>query len=255
MKGAPGLIVALLFGGLGVALNYLYLYNKGKDVESVSFLGVREGTTVNPGDVLRPDMFTEVKIPLVHAGNLKDFNYQFKDINLVSGTKATRAYKGGELVRLEDYRTPPSELKLGKGQLLIWVPVDDASFVSELVDPGDKITFIVPVYRGPAGSRPASGINSDDPSGPAETSVMMTAETETIGPFVIATIGNRLGSSEVNKANRIQSSQGHAVGIIIQNIGTEDAPKFEPRATQLLDRIKRSPNLRVGVAVHPKAGK
>ena len=47
MKGAPGLIVALLFGGLGVALNYLYLYNKGKDVESISFLGVREGTTIS----------------------------------------------------------------------------------------------------------------------------------------------------------------------------------------------------------------
>lgn len=251
MKGAPGLIVALLFGGLGIALNYLYLYNKGKDVESMSFLGVSEGTAINPGDAFREDMFTEVKIPLVHAGNLKDFNYQFKDRSLISGTKATKAYKGGELVRLEDYRTPPAELKLTKGQLLIWVAVDDAGFVPDLVDPGDKVTFIVPVYKGPVGSRPAPNVNQDDGGGATE-SVMMTAESETIGPFVVATIGSRLGSSEVSKANRIQSSQGHQIGIVIQNIGTDDAPKFEPRATQLLERIKRSPNLRVGVAVHAR---
>ena len=39
MKGAPGLIVALLLGVLGMALNFLYLRSKAATVESLTFVG------------------------------------------------------------------------------------------------------------------------------------------------------------------------------------------------------------------------
>src|SRR5262245_4162946 len=130
MKGAPGLIVAALLGVLGVALNWLYLNNKQADLESLSFLGVREGAAIAIGNTFKESDFVQVKIPITQARGLEHFVYLFRDLHLIVGTHATRAYQGGDLVWLADYRTPPSELKLGPKEMLMWVNVDTTSFVS-----------------------------------------------------------------------------------------------------------------------------
>ena len=72
MKGIQGLIVAV---GLGIAgaLNWAYLASRSSQDATVSFVGIKNGQTVNRGEILRDDHFVELSIPERWVGNLKDF--------------------------------------------------------------------------------------------------------------------------------------------------------------------------------------
>lgn len=252
MKGAPGVIVAAMLGLLAVALNWLYLQNKVAQVENVSFLGVRDDTKIEIGQPFKEYDFVEVKIPKNNARGLEHFVYLYKDLNLILGTHATRTYQGGELVLWADYRTPPSEIKLdrGKKEMLMWVNVDTSSFVSEHVDPGDKITFLIPKMHTPT---PASRANLDGAeSGGAASipTVTKPVDSEAIGPFTVATIGNRMGSFNVTRANQNVATASNVIGIVVANRGTEDEPKLDEKAGRLAALIDANPSLRARVLLH-----
>lgn len=255
MKGAAGIVVALLLGLLGASLNYVYLDNKTRHVKTVSFIGLRDEARLRPGDPLKEEDLEEVRIPEMHVGNLKKYVYLWQDLETVKGIRAIRPYQGGELLRREDYRTPPPELKLAKGQLLVWVPVDNRSFVPDLVNPGDKVTFTVPTLRGPTPAvRPAAG---DDPANPGESPVAPRVEApnlELVGPFVIAAVGSRLGSSEVSKAVIGRSVNDFELGIFVKNEGTDSDPRMEAKALRLIELSRRVGNQGVGIVLHPREG-
>lgn len=237
MKGMQGLAVAAVLGLLGVGLNWVYLSQKTKDIDAMSFIGIAPGTTIGPGDVLRREHLVEVKIPRIHARNLEDFIYLWQDVETVVGIHATRQYQGGELVKIEDYRTPPPELALEENERLIWIAVDSRSFVPSLVDPGDQITFLVPRFRTTADSA-----GSDD-------------SPEPIGPFTIGSLGNRLGSREVMRSGRRSPVQERQVGIIVQvhpKPGAAGEWELEAKAKTLLTMLQQSNYRNVGVALHPK---
>lgn len=257
MRGAAGIVVALLLGLLGAALNYVYLDNKTRHVKTVSFIGLRDDAKLRPGDPLKDDDLVPVTIPEANVGNLKKFVYLWTELETVRGIRAIRSYQGGELLRREDYRTPPPELKLAKGQLLVWVPVDSRSFVPDLVNPGDKVTFTLPTLRA-AAARPApvQPVNPGEPPPPfpAAPAAAEGGGLELVGPFVIAAVGSRLGSAEVSKAVVGRSVSDFELGIFVKNEGTDSDPRMEAKAMRLVELSRRIGNQGVGVLLHPREG-
>ncbi|MEY4180826.1 MAG: hypothetical protein RLY70_4401 [Planctomycetota bacterium] len=262
MKGAAGIAVAVMLGLLGAALNYVYLDNKTRHVKTESFIGLRQEARLRPGDPLKEEDLVEVRIPADNTGNLRKFVFLWQDLETVRGIRAIRAYQGGELLRREDYRTPPPELKLTKGQLLVWVTADNRSFVPDLVNPGDRVTFTVPSTRGPTPAvRPAgvpAGVPGADGSGadPAAGAGPRVdgGNVELIGPFVIAAIGSRLGSAEVSKALQGRSVNDFELGIFVRNEGTDAEPRMEAKAMRLIEMTRRVGNQGVGIVLHPREG-
>lgn len=264
MKGAAGIVVALLLGLLGAALNYVYLDNKTRHVKTVSFIGLRDEARIRPGDPLKEDDLVEVRIPEMHVGNLKKFVYLWPELETVKGIRAIRPYQGGELLRREDYQTPPPELKLPKGQLLVWVPVDNRSFVPDLVNPGDRVTFTVPTLRTPTLSpppRPAATDGAEGDAAPEPAGAPLppppridVPNVELVGPFVVAAVGSRLGSSEVSKAVVGRSVSDFELGIFVKNEGTDSDPRMEAKALRLIELSRRAGNQGIGIVLHPREG-
>lgn len=226
MRGAPGIVVALFLGLLGAVLNWVYLDNKTKDVDSISFLGVREEASIQVGEPFRHQDFVEVRIPRGHAKHLEDFVYLYKDEATIVGTRATQAYRGGELIHREDYVTPSSKLVLKKNEILFWISVDPRSIVPELIVPGDRIWFYFPnVNRTVARAAGDVGIDPDGIVPPA---------VEDIGPFTVKTLGNRLGRVEVMRANRQSPAQEQKIGIVIDQTDPEEVARFDKLKERVL---------------------
>ncbi len=242
MKGMQGLIVAGLFGIVGVAFNWIYLEGKTRGIASISFIGVKPDTTIKPGQVIKEEHLEAVSIPERHGGNLKEYVYLYKDRGTVVGITATRLYRGGDLLYREHYRTPPPELTLGADEKLIWIPVNSNSFVPELVDPGDEIQFIVPVYE--SQSAPAAS-----EEGLETVEAMRPVLTETIGDFRVGSLGSRLASRDVAAGNRIRSSQERLVGIVIDTTKEQEMTN----ASRLQARVLTGDYQNIGVALVKKA--
>ncbi len=149
MKGMQGLVIAGMLGLLGVALNWIYLHGKTKDIKTVTFLGINSAATIEAGEVIKESHLAPVAVPEMNSGNLKEFVYLYQDRDSIVGFTATRRYEGGDLIYREHNRRPPPEITLDKGQKLIWIPANSSSFVPALVDPGDTIEFVVPIYDAP----------------------------------------------------------------------------------------------------------
>lgn len=252
MKGIQGLIVAAALGVLGAALNWLYLSEQSRGFSSVHFIAVRTGTVIHPGDAIRDDHLMNVAVPKAQSENLKDVVYLWQDLSTVVNIKATREYKGGEFLLRSDYKTPRPELALKPFERLIWVTVDSRAFVPELVDPGNEVTFIVPV---PVDSKPTpAGTTSALPEGAPPEPVREAANApgsnlEMIGPFKIGSLGNRLGTIEVMRAGNQTPTQERQIGIIVK----WEANKLEPNAMKLQDRLQRVNFSNVGIILHPRA--
>ncbi len=246
MKNAQGLLIAVVLGLAGAALNWFYLEQRSRALDKVSFIGIREGVAVRRGDVLREEVLVPVDIPNNAVGQLRDFAYLYKDRNTVIGQSPKRAYTGGELLLRQDFRTPPAELKFGgpdeKDQRTMWIPVDTSTFVPSLVVPGDKVSFLV--QRSEALGVPTPADGSESPAPPATR-----GGSEIIGPFRVLSLGNRLGSAEVMQAAHIPQLQENVMTIGVQMQGDE----LEPKAKRLYDMLRRSNFRQVTVILHPRS--
>jgi hypothetical protein len=242
MKGMQGLVVAGLLGVVGIALNWIYLEGKTKDIASISFIGIKSDVTIERGQTIKQEHLEAVNIPERHGRNLKEYVYLWEDRGTVVGITATRLYQAGDLLYRQDYRTPPPELKLVANEKLIWIPVNSNSFVPELVDPGDRIEFIVPVYE-------SQSVPAANEEGLETIEAMRPVRTETIGPFRVGSLGSRLASREVAAGNRIRSSHERLVGIVIN---TTD-PKEMDNASRLQARVLSGDYQNLGVALLEKA--
>ncbi len=263
MKGAPGLVVALLLGVLGLAMNFLYLRSKASQVESLSFIGVRQGTVIKAGDMFEEFMFEEVRIPKMHAGNLLNYVYQYKELPLVVKTRAAHDYREHELLSRREARTPPPELKLGRGQLLVWVGVDTSNFVPDLINPGDRVSFMLSVPHSqlptpairPDEDGPLPGGSSGGSSGGSPPASLMDGDAKRLGPFVVAAIGSRIASHDLARANQLGATGGNVIGIYAPYTGDDDNPILDAKTTQLLELLRKHPNLKAGVILHPRVEK
>jgi hypothetical protein len=246
MKGSLGIIVAVFLGLVALVLNWYYLYSKTRDIEGLRFIGIKAGVIVEPGEVLREEHFEPVLIPAANNNveRLRDYAYLYEDAKTVANIKATRKYEAGDLVLRSDYRTPKVELDLAENERVVLIAVDSRNFVTELVDPGDLITFVIPRYdnRTPTPAAPAGAPD-------VRTDVLLDTN-EMIGPFVVASLGSRLSSRAVS-ANRGVAGQEKIVGIRVQAEGSQ----LERKAMLLMERLEQSNGRNIQVILHPRPKK
>lgn len=241
MKGVPGLLIAVGLGIVGAFCNWMYLAAKGRDLDIIEFIGISDTVKINPGDKFNADHFKKISIPGIAVGNLDKAAYQWKDLATVVGAPATKSYSPGEILLRQDVRTPPDmDIKkmLRPDERVLWIPVDTRTFVPALVNSGDNVSFIVPRVSGdfptPAGNSPAAGVR---PGG----------STETIGPFRILALGNRLGSQEVLRSAGMSPSQENVMAVAVKC----EKDDFDPHAQKLIDTLRLTNFQQVQVVLHP----
>ncbi len=238
MKGIQGLIIAIVLGILGALCNWAYLAGRASQEETVAFVGVRDGRTVNRGETLRDDDLVAIKIPARLAGNLKNLAVLFDAKQSVVGQPVWRTMTGECLLMNDDIKTPPSELKLEEGETVMWIPVDTRAFVPSLVRPGDMVSFKVGRPSGPTPAGRGDGLKpiASSSSGPDEP----------IGPFKILALGNRLGSPEVMRAAKMPQLQENVLAIRVSS----HVPGEKERANTLFELLQATNFRQVGVVLH-----
>ena len=151
MKGVPGLLVAVGLAVVGAFCNFLYLAQKGQELERVYFIAINEGTKINAGDKFTESHFQRISIPRNAVGNLEKAAPRWEELQTVVGMSATKSYSPGEILLRQHLKTPPeTDLKklLAPDEVADWVPVDTRTFVPSLVNPGDQVSFVVPRLGG-----------------------------------------------------------------------------------------------------------
>lgn len=234
MKGIYGVLIAVALGLAAALLNWSYLARKARDVEREAFLGVADGVTIRPGDLFKEEDLVAVEIPKHRVGVLPQFAVHYADRFTVIGGHAVREFEGGQLILRQDLKAPPPEPRpLAADEREIGIPVDTRTFVPSLYKAGDWISFVVPKVR--SALQPPPDENDDESSGTPEPapSAAAPAGTETIGPFEIRTIGNRVASSDVSRASRMKQVQENVLNIIVKVEGDE----LEPKAQKLSDLL------------------
>jgi hypothetical protein len=238
MKGIQGLLVAIGLGVAGALFNWAYLASRSSQDATVSFVGIKDGQTVNRGETLREDHLLELTIPERWVGNLKDFAFQYKDKSTVVGRPVWRTLSGECLLLSDDLKTPPEGLKLEEGEEMIWIPVESRAFVPSLISPGDEVMFLVPRLT------PASlGMSAVGGSGGREGSDAaqpISSTTSEIGPFRVRALGNRLGSAQVWAAAKIPQLQENVIGISVR-------PEEKRKAMALWDVLQATNYRQVGI--------
>jgi hypothetical protein len=242
MKGVPGLLIAVGLGIAGAFCNWLYLAAKGHDLDMVDFIGISENAKINPGDKFNETQFIKISIPANAVGNLDKDAFLWSNIPTVVGVAATKSYSPGEILLRQDVRTPPEmdiKRQLAADERVKWIPVDTRTFVPALVNAGDNVSFIVPRLT-TAGPPPPSDADDDGDKRPPRS-------TETIGPFRILALGNRLGSQEVLRASGMTASQESTMAIAVKFVNGE----FDEKAQRLIDLLFLTNFQQVQVILHP----
>ena len=70
MKGAPGLLIAVGLGIVGAFCNWVYLAQKGQELERLDFIGIDENVKINAGDKFNEAQFMKISVPKNAVGNL-----------------------------------------------------------------------------------------------------------------------------------------------------------------------------------------
>ena len=260
MNNWIGLLIALSLALVAGVLNWKYLERKSAEIEMVSFVAIKEGVRIKPGDAFLEKHFVSLDVPRKSVGSLTESAVLYSDRFTIVSMKAVRDYVGGDVLLRQELKTPPEQFTLGKNELAIWIPVDGSSFVSSLVAPGDMVSFFVarPAPAVDSGAIP-SGINADEdpewnldgnlPTQPPEP--IAFGESELIGPFRILSLGGRLGSYEVSRASGASSAQENVMGIAVRQVGNG----VEPKAEKLLQRVNSASFRQAGVLIHPRSKK
>ena len=240
MKGVPGLLIAVGLGIVGAFCNWMYLAQMGREMESLEFIAINDNMKVNAGDKFTEAHFMKVSIPKNALGNLDKVAVKYDALATVVGQPATKSYSPGEILLWHDLRTPPElDIKklLSADEYAVWIPVDTRTFVPALVNAGDNVSFIVPRV---GGTFPTP---ADDSGAPGKPPPM----TETIGPFRILALGNRLGSPEVLRAAGQTPSQENVMAVAIRIVGGE----FDEKGQKLLDTLRLTNFQQCQVLLHP----
>lgn len=250
MKGLHGFLLAIALGIAGALLNYAYLASKLPDVETVGFVGIQSSAEVSRGERLSAEHLVEVGIPKANVGNLRDVAVLYSAVQSVLGSRVWRPLPGGTLLLNQDLTTPPQELKLAANEAIIWIPIDNRSTVPSLIVPGDQVSFLISTSRIGMPTRapdPESGTLEPIPESPAASGPI-----ETVGPFTILSLGNRLGSPDILKAARVPVVQENVVGIRVE---IDNKGALMPDAQHLVELLNSTGNYPVGVLLHGRGEK
>jgi len=259
MNNWIGLLIALSLAMIAGVLNWKYLERKTDEVETVSFVAIKDGVSMEPGDKFLENHFAKLDVPKKNAGYLQQSAVLFEDRHTVVSMKALHRYRGGDVILRQELKTPPEELNLEKGELGFWVPVGGTSFVSSLITPGDMVSFYISTSRGIRPTLPTQEpeTEQEDPEkwnleGKPQVPVIEEGPAELIGPFRVISVGPRLGSFEVSRAAGTRSAQENVLGIAIK---TNATGLLEPQGMKLKDRVLTSGFRQAGVLLHPRTKK
>jgi len=256
MKNWIGLLIALSLGIVAAVLNWQYLEKKSREVEIVSFLALDENVRLKAGDTFLAEHFVKVDIPRKHAGALAETAVLYEDRNAVTSMKALHEYRGGEIILRQELKTPAEEFKLNANELALWIPVNSATFVPSLVRPGDMVSFVVTdpgtVFGGIAGPDD-SGIPEGPEylNAPSETQAPVSGtsvNSELVGPFRVLSLGDRLGSYEVDVAANRSRTRENVMGVAVVKLGD----RMDPKAEKLVRWMAQPDFRQAGVVLHPR---
>ncbi len=237
MKGVPGLMIALGLGFAGVICNFFYIARIGETKETVSFIAIKTGTRINPGDLFSEDQFMRVNIPKDNLGRLNNVAYRWSEIESIVGDRATIGYVGGELIFREDNKTlsrkSAAEL-LGENEDGKWIPVDPRTFVPDRVNPGDFVSFTLPSF------------GTDEGKIDSGTSPPRASSRKTVGPFRILALGGRHGRKEVQRASGTSSGSEYTLYVALQ----KTSGKLEAKAEELVELLRKAGYQPVEVTLH-----
>src|SRR5262245_16311891 len=245
MKGVPGLLFAVGLGVVGAFCNWLYLAQKGKELEHVDFIIMAKGVRINPGDKFTLDHLDKVSVPKSAVGGLDKTAYLYDLRFTVVGQAATKPYSEGEVLLRQDLLTaPPPDIKklLEPDEVVQWLPVDTRTFVPALVNAGDQVSFVGPRMGGEGPARADEGGDS--------AARAAGGPTEILGPFRILALGNRLGSQDVLRAAGITATQENVMAVAVRIVNNE----LEPKAQRLSDVLRLTNFQHVQVLLHPPKG-
>jgi hypothetical protein len=251
------LFVAAALGLVGAAVNWIYLDSKSKQFEKIEFLSVAPGTTILPGDRFTEDKLAPIAIPKDNVRRELDVQaIRWADRQTVIGMTAVYSFDGGKIILQQDLKTPPPTMELTReDERGLPIPVDTRTFVPSLVNPGDMVTFVVGGIPAPATTQdPDAAAEQGEPSSPQPTPVpaaLRNARIETIGPFRVLSIGNRLGSADVLKASGVSQVQENVMTIAVKMQGDQ----LEPKAVKLLALMQAGGSRQAGVLLHPRTNK
>jgi len=248
------LAVAAALGIAGAALNLMYLHQQAGQFEKLEFIGIAKGATIMPGDRFTEDKLAPVPVPKEALGELLEYAVLWKDRQTVIGMSALKSYTRGELILRMDLRTPPAALALTReDERAIFIPVDTRTFVPALVTPGDMVSFYVTGAPVAASSAEAEGDSVlTESESPQPTPAQRPGQkAEVIGPFRVLSLGNRLGSADVQKASGVSQLQENVISIAVKFQNDQ----FEPKAAKLLSRLQASGFRQAGVVLHPRTSK
>jgi len=256
MKPLYGLILAIGLGIAAAIFNFAYLNLRSRDIDKVEFIGVKPGATISRGDRLSwKENLAPVGIPVGSVGNLDSFAIRWEDRQTVEGMNVWRTLSNSALLLRDDLRTPPQELKLGKSERALWIPVNNRRFVPSLIVPGDLVSFIVTKssHRRPtpaAWQRPGTDADPAIEPEPETSPPPPAGPTEVIGPFKILSLGNRLGSAEVMQAAKIRQVQENVMTISAK---VDAEGNLELKAQKLINLLEAMDFGGVGVLLHPRS--
>lgn len=245
MKSITGLIVAVFLGLAGTVMNWFYLDSKTRDIHNMSFVGIKEGTTLKSGELVRRDQLEEVPIPERFGKKLLNVVHPWSDLSTLVDRPVPREINGGQLFFRHYSTTPPRELEMDANEVHYVVTVDSGAIVPDLINPGDRITFVVPAILR---DQPTPAVGSG--GAPANRSGSPLSGVEQIGPFRVKSLGSRLGSIDVNRANRLASAQERQIGVVV-NL-TDPAEKLQ--LEKLQQRISLGESRNFQVLLHSRRG-
>ncbi|MGO8691284.1 MAG: hypothetical protein ACLQLG_16810 [Thermoguttaceae bacterium] len=264
MKSIPALIVAAGLGFVGVVLNFFYLSPAAQQRDSVYFIAVKRGATINRGERLKIENLETVAYPRERAASLMGHTVactRENDFNSVRDLVTCRTLSEGALVWRDDVSTPVQDtVLLGKDEGDVWISVDAKNFIPSLVTPGDTITFVVaaapprpnvptPAARNEAGRGAAPAGEALSPVPDAEAAPPEpVGPTEEIGPFTVLNVGNRLSSAEVFAAAHLQPQQPNVIGLRVKV--TDNG--MDRLAKKLVDRLYQTNYHTVAVILHSR---
>ena len=249
MKGIHGLIIAIGLGIAATIFNWLYLQQKSKHTEMVYFIGVAAGETIGRGELFTEDKLKKVPFPKEYAKDLKDFVVHWDSLDEVCDTRAPRLIKDRSLLVDRDLEGALQELDLEGGSLM-WVHVNTRTCVPSLINPGDYVSFLVSApHLAPPRSETEDQPGSMTGEGAANETTYAPpgGQSKPIGPFLVMSMGNRLGTSDALVVAKIAQIQENTMGIKLM-IGANG--NFEPKAQALLNAQQATGNRPVGVILH-----
>jgi hypothetical protein len=249
------LLVAAGLGLVGAAVNWIYLDGKSRQFEMLEMLSVAPGVTIMPGDRFTEDRLAPMAIPRDNVSKeLFAQAVRYADRQTVIGMTAVYPFDGGEIILRQRLKTPPPTMELTReDERGLPIPVDTRTFVPSLVNPGDMVSFVVGGIPAPAVADDPDGADGGGPT-PAPSVLRKGGannRVETIGPFRVLSVGNRLGSADVMKAAGSSQMQENVMTIAVKMQGDQ----LEPKAAKLLTMLQSGGFRQAGVMLHPRVNR